>query len=78
MIEAQRFMRQKQMGHVSQTSSEEEEDEWRGEVWEATDIDKYLSESGSTARCIVMLRGFIVDVTPYLREHVSLQFKHLK
>jgi len=42
---------------------------WDGEVWDLNRIEDYIREN--TGRCVLLIHGFVVDVTTYLGEHVS-------
>jgi hypothetical protein len=50
-------------------TSDEEEGEWNGEIWDASQVEDYMEEVGG--RCAVLVDGYIVDVTSYLADHVS-------
>ena len=41
---------------------------WNGEVWNTKQVQEYAEKLG---KCVVMIDGFVVDVTSYLGDHVS-------
>lgn len=47
---------------------EMETDTWNGEVWNAVQVQEYVKKPG---KCVVLIDGFVVDVTSYLGDHVS-------
>jgi stearoyl-CoA desaturase (Delta-9 desaturase) len=47
---------------------EVETDTWNGKVWNARQVQEYVGKLG---KCVVMIDGFVVDVTSYLGDHVS-------
>lgn len=49
----------------------EDDDTWDGEVWTLDQVEDY--RKSSPGRCMLLVRGFVVDATAYLAEHVSLQ-----
>ena len=46
---------------------EVETDTWNGEVWNTRQVQEYINKLG---KCVVMIDGFVVDVTSYLGDHV--------
>ena len=52
--------------HLEDDSAEE----WKGETWGMDDIQRY--RRNKSGRCVILVQGFIVDVTRYLGEHVGL------
>lgn len=61
--EAIEYMRRKETGVV-----EVEAGTWNGEVWNTGQVQEYVEKLG---KCVVMIDGFVVDVTSYLGDHVS-------
>ena len=49
---------------------EDEESEWEGPVWNEDDLRKYVN--AKPGRCVVILDGYVIDVTRYLGEHVGI------
>ena len=45
-----------------------EADTWNGEVWNTGQVKEYVEKLG---KCVVIIDGFVVDVTSYLGDHVS-------
>ena len=62
--EAIEYMHQKEILGVVDVQT----DTWKGEVWNARQVQEYVEILG---KCVVMIDGFIVDVTSYLGDHVS-------
>ena len=62
--EAIEYMHQKEILGVSEVKT----DTWKGEVWNARQVQEYVENLGKR---VVMIDGFIVDVTSYLGDHVS-------
>jgi len=50
-----------------QSSEGEQAEEWEGEVWGMDEVRRYKRDKPSS--CVVLIRGFVVDVTGYLGEH---------
>ncbi|EAU92568.2 acyl-CoA desaturase 1 [Coprinopsis cinerea okayama7 len=46
---------------------EEEDSEWQGEVW--NDAEVFTFQEKNPSRCLLLLGGYVVDVTRYLGEH---------
>lgn len=58
-------------GHLIAASSDAEpEDEWFGEVWTWVDVEEYVRAGRDSGRCVIVIDGFVVDVTGYLGQHV--------
>lgn len=53
----------------SATDLEEQDDGWSGESWTKEELTKYATAKG---RCVLLLRGYAVDATEYMTEHVRL------
>ena len=51
------------------SSSEDDEESWKGATWEKETLRKYVTEKRN--RCVILIDGYVVDVTSYLGEHVS-------
>lgn len=70
--EATHYMHQKYSGdeQPKESSADETEDEWQGLVWGANELSEFKRDKPSS--CLIILDGFVVDVTPYLREHVRV------
>jgi stearoyl-CoA desaturase (delta-9 desaturase) len=62
--------------HSTSFDGEECESEWDGEVWSVQDVEHFVK--AKRGRCVILLHGFVVDVTTYLGEHVSsfIYFQH--
>lgn len=72
--EAKTFMANKaNHGHTHNTSEDEDLEEWDGEIWGKGKLEEYVQSK--PGRCLVLIRGFVVDATSYLGEHVSTQKK---
>ncbi|KDR81083.1 hypothetical protein GALMADRAFT_1122110 [Galerina marginata CBS 339.88] len=63
LVEAVLYMRKKNNLGVT----EREVDTWDGEMWNIDKVERFAREK--TGRCIVLIDGFAIDVTPYLGEH---------
>jgi stearoyl-CoA desaturase (Delta-9 desaturase) len=68
MKEAAAYMHLKIHHGVSYDS--EDSNEWGGEVWDMYKVEEYVK--ATPGRCVVLVHGYVVDVTGYLGEHVSL------
>jgi stearoyl-CoA desaturase (delta-9 desaturase) len=62
--EAIEYMHRKEILGVAEV----ETDTWSGEVWNARQVQEYI---GNLRKCVVIVDGFVVDVTSYLGDHVS-------
>ncbi|GBE86650.1 Acyl-CoA desaturase [Sparassis crispa] len=47
----------------------EDEDKWSGEAWTWDDVNQYVLARRGTGACMVVIDGYVVDVTGYLGEH---------
>lgn len=56
------------MQHKNESESSQDE-EWVGETWTIDQVTEYAVKH--ERRCILVVNGYAVDVTPYLGEHVS-------
>ncbi|KAI0714857.1 hypothetical protein C8Q76DRAFT_841427 [Earliella scabrosa] len=67
---AREHMLQKEFAMVYSTDSatdlEEQDDGWRGEIWTKDQLARHVAADG---RCVLLLRGYAVDVTEYMKEH---------
>ncbi|KAJ8496691.1 hypothetical protein ONZ51_g948 [Trametes cubensis] len=54
------------VGSDSTTGSEEECEDWQGQVWTVEQLAEYACGKG---RCVLLLDGYAVDATEYLAEH---------
>ncbi|RPD82304.1 hypothetical protein L226DRAFT_541675 [Lentinus tigrinus ALCF2SS1-7] len=67
---AREHMLQKEIALVYSTDSttdlEEQDDGWSGETWTKERLAEY---AGADGRCVLLLRGYVVDVTDYMIEH---------
>ncbi|KDR81085.1 hypothetical protein GALMADRAFT_153433 [Galerina marginata CBS 339.88] len=63
LVEAVHYMRKKNELGIT----EPEVDTWNGEIWNIDKLKRFAREK--TGRCIVLIDGFAIDVTPYLGEH---------
>lgn len=59
-------MRQKALGRETTTVADEP---WSGKEWAIEETQAYVASS--PARCLIVIDGFVVEVTEYLKEHVS-------
>lgn len=66
--EAKAYMVHKAHHGHSQSDGDDEE-VWEGEVWGKDEVEQF--KLGKLGRCVVLIRGFVVDVTSYLGEHVG-------
>jgi hypothetical protein len=57
-----------QYGTLSESPTDESEDDWQGEIWDMDRLEKY--QQGKPGKCIVLLDEFVLDVTSYLGDHV--------
>ena len=75
---AREHMLQKEFAMVYSTDSatdlEEQDDGWRGEIWTKDQLARHVAADG---RCVLLLRGYAVDVTEYMKEHVRVCGRHL-
>ncbi|KAI0756344.1 hypothetical protein C8Q80DRAFT_24607 [Daedaleopsis nitida] len=51
----------------SATDLEDQDDGWHGEVWTKEQLARYVA--AAEGRCVLLLRGYAVDVTEYMTEH---------
>ena len=58
-------------GHTRSISEDEDLAEWDGDIWGKGALEEYVKNK--PGRCLVLIRGFVVDATNYLSEHVSTQ-----
>ncbi|TEB38788.1 hypothetical protein FA13DRAFT_1724731 [Coprinellus micaceus] len=66
--DAARYMHEKhQYGTLSESPTDESEDDWQGEIWDMDRLEKY--QQGKPGKCIVLLDEFVLDVTSYLGDH---------
>lgn len=52
---------------------EVETNTWYGEVWNTRQVREYVEKPG---KCVVIIDGFVVDVTSYLGDHVSRELSN--
>ncbi|KAI0720043.1 fatty acid desaturase-domain-containing protein [Cerioporus squamosus] len=50
----------------STTDLEEQDEQWSGETWTK---ERLATFAGAEGRCVLLLRGYVVDVTEYMTEH---------
>lgn len=67
MKEASKYMYHKL--HHGIPPNDENPSTWEGDVWDMDQVENYARDC--PGRCIVLINGFVVDVTGYLGEHVS-------
>jgi hypothetical protein len=67
--EAKAWMNGKDHHRSPQDVSTETEDEWTGETWDDAQTTRYLEANPSAS--LILLDSYIVDVSRYLKEHVS-------
>lgn len=58
----------------STTDLEVQDEVWSGETWTKELLAGFADAEG---RCVLLLRGYAVDVTEYMTEHVRLHVRHL-
>ncbi|KIJ13749.1 hypothetical protein PAXINDRAFT_176886 [Paxillus involutus ATCC 200175] len=63
--EAKRFMNQRT--HDQNTTTTETDKAWNGPEWRIEEIEEYAASKPE--KCIIVIDGFVVDVTAYLKEH---------
>lgn len=51
-------------------------EEWYGDVWEMERVDDYIK--AKAGRCVILVDGFVVDVSGYVGEHVRCTFMCLR
>lgn len=68
--EAKAYMIQKHHHGHNHTSEDEDMAQWDGEAWGMQQVEQYIRDK--PGRCIILVRGFVVDATSYLKEHVCL------
>lgn len=51
------------------TPAPDDDDSWNGPTWSLKEVDDYIKVQA--CRCVVIIDGFAVDATPYLKDHVS-------
>lgn len=67
--DAARYMHEKHKhGALSESSTDESGDDWPGEIWDMDRLEEYQQDK--PGKCVVLLDGFVVDVTSYLGDHV--------
>ena len=67
--DAARYMHEKHThGTLGESSTDESEDEWQGEIWDMDRLEE--CQQDKPGKCVVLLDGFVLDVTSYLGEHV--------
>jgi hypothetical protein len=64
--EASAYMHHKIHHGVSYDS--EDSNDWDGNVWDIHMVEEYVK--AKPGRCVVLVHGYVVDVTEYLGEHV--------
>lgn len=73
--DAKLFMRSK--SHVthhdgSSENTGEGEAAWSGPVWDMDQVMEYAENMGTkTAPCLMVVDGFVIDATSYMKEHVG-------
>lgn len=58
-------------------SSDQDTKDVKREIWNEEKLMEYVSNGkglGKGGRCVVVIRGYVADVTSYLGEHVSARF----
>lgn len=65
--EAAAYMRQKT--HDTSSSVDDGLSKWTGDSWNLSQVEEYVRNK--PGRCVVLLDGFVVDVSNYLSEHVG-------
>lgn len=66
LLAAIQYMKQKEkIGYYS----DPEDQTWDGESWDINQVVEYAKFK--PGECIILIDGYVVNVTPYLREHVS-------
>ncbi|EPQ60464.1 hypothetical protein GLOTRDRAFT_135138 [Gloeophyllum trabeum ATCC 11539] len=63
--DARQYMHEKSRGDRHRPHDEEEE--WSGAVWTKEKAEEYVAENPQ--RCVLLIEGFLVDATAYLKEH---------
>ncbi|KAF8554358.1 hypothetical protein OG21DRAFT_1100299 [Imleria badia] len=58
-------MRQKALGKETTTDADES---WSGKEWTIEETQAYAGSN--PAECLIVIDGFVMDVTEYLKEHV--------
>ncbi|KAH9947108.1 fatty acid desaturase-domain-containing protein [Amylocystis lapponica] len=66
---AHAYMLQKERSSVPSEVVMEEEGPWKGPTWTPDQVRTYVQAGGRGGRCVVVLDGFVVDITAYLAEH---------
>ena len=49
----------------------DEEEEWTGPTWTEKELNAYMERNGA---CVLLIDGYIVDVSEYVKTHVRLPF----
>jgi len=65
--DAREYMHEKDHHHMHDKEGEADGAEWTGEVWSREDMERYVEEKPE--RCVLVLDGFLVDATAYMKEH---------
>jgi stearoyl-CoA desaturase (Delta-9 desaturase) len=67
--DAKAYMQHKEIGTMV-VEKDSAESVWDGPRWTKQDLEEYVQQYPS--RCVLYIENFVVDVTSYLGEHVSL------
>ena len=70
--EATAYMRHKSHHGSNTYDKEQDENGWQGETWGIEKVEEFVTEK--KGRCVILLDGFVVDVTGYLGDHVRCFF----
>jgi cytochrome b involved in lipid metabolism len=46
----------------------DEKDDWTGPKWTEKELKSYIERNGA---CVLLIDGYVVDVTRYMKTHVS-------
>jgi cytochrome b involved in lipid metabolism len=68
LLEAIRYMQEKEKAKL--VDLDLDVDSWDGEFWNIARVKEFTQRK--TGRCFILINGFVVDATPYLGEHVSV------
>ena len=57
--------------HKDTQESVDEKEKWTGPTWTEKELNAYIERKGA---CVLLIDGYIVDVTQYAKTHVRLPF----
>jgi len=61
-------------GHNDTHERVDEKEEWTGPTWTEKELNAYIERNDA---CVLLIDGYVVDVTEYVKTHVRLPFSPL-